>query len=107
MDPRDLILYPNNLWMYLYYFGFPSYGVTVLSIAYFGHSNHFRAALIHLMKADISYMSHFHNYGKKYSRRGPLSFIIIKKNAFTEFSQHKTAYGSLEAAQSPSRIPRL
>ena len=54
MDPRDLILYPNNLWMYLYYFGFPSYGVTVLSIAYFGQSNHFRAALIHLMKADIS-----------------------------------------------------
>ena len=54
MDPRDLILYPNNLWMYLYYFGFPSYGVTVLSIAYFGHSNHFRAALIHLIKADIS-----------------------------------------------------
>ena len=49
MDPRDLILYPNNLWMYGYYFGFPSYGVTALSIAYFGHSKHFRAALIHLI----------------------------------------------------------
>ena len=54
MDPRELILYPNNLWMYGYYFVFPSYGATFLSIAYFGHSKHFRAALKHLIRSDTS-----------------------------------------------------
>ena len=53
MDPRDLLSYPNNLWLYLYHLVFPSYWVTLLSFAYFIHNRHFRAALKRLIKSDI------------------------------------------------------
>ena len=52
MHPRDLLSYPNNLWLYAYYLIYPSYWATLLSIAYFSQNKHFRAALKRLIKSD-------------------------------------------------------
>ena len=51
MHPRDLLSYPNNLWLYAYHLIYPSYWVTLLSIAYFSQNKHFRAALKRLIKS--------------------------------------------------------
>ena len=53
MDPRDLLSYPNNLWIYWQQLVFPSCWVTLLSFAYFSQNRHFRAALKRLIKSDL------------------------------------------------------
>ena len=53
LDPRELTSYPNNLWLYATHMGVPTVWVTGLSIAYFTHNKHFRAALKRLVKSDV------------------------------------------------------